>query len=131
MYKVKDISRLTPPELANVEADSIAANARNFFPSSRTKIHQYELSNCGLYIVVDGKATWSGETSLLRWRRSEFKLQIYYTTTFHLSLSSLHSINWAGLQIARQTLSPGTLQFSLKYGIDWLPTGNHMSRVEK
>jgi hypothetical protein len=126
--RVKPSDQLTLPEQLNIKADRIAAEASVFFLKRKNLFQQYCLPNGGPYLCVDGKAIWSGETNLLRWRRSEFILQQYYIDTFKISPETLHSINWAGLRIARQTLSPGLLQFSCKFGIDWLPTGHHMQR---
>ena len=53
---------------------------------------------------------------------------MYYRDKFQITEPVLFSINWAGLRLARQALTPGTMNFSLKYGIDWLATGKQTQR---
>jgi Reverse transcriptase (RNA-dependent DNA polymerase) len=90
--------------------------------------NQYLLPNGGAHLIINGKHIWSDEILSLRWRRAEFELQHYYMKKFNMDVQMLHSINWAGLKLARNSLPPNILHFSLKYSIDWLPTGTLMEK---
>jgi hypothetical protein len=40
----------------------------------------------------------------------------------------LYTINWAGMRMARDRVTPALLTFVNKQCVDWLPTGQHMQR---
>jgi hypothetical protein len=124
----KSFDQLTTSEKLNVEADNIANQANAFFRKKTNKYRQYVLPNGGPFLRIDGKDIWSDEKTYLLWRRSEFILQEYYERSFGISTKTLRTINWSGLKMTRTALTPSILQFSLKIGIDWLPTGKIMHR---
>jgi hypothetical protein len=127
--RVKKADQLTLPERINIEADDLATQAFEFFKSKRSSQVQYDLPSGGPYLICDNKAIWSGETELLRWRRSEFALQQYYTDTLKIPPNALQTINWAGFRLARKALTPGLLLFSSKLSIDWLPTNDRARKI--
>ena len=124
----KKTEDLTEAELLNIEADKLAGEAVSYFSNHPKYFQQYLLPHGGPFLQVDGDALWSNEQRYLRWRYSEFQLQEYYIDKFHISRATLFDINWIGLRLARQTLTPGPLNFSIKYGIDWLATGKQTAR---
>ena len=128
--KVKKADQLTLPERINIEADTLATQAYNFFKTTRGTSIQYDLPHGGPYLVIDNKAIWSGEIKLLRWRRSEFQLQEYYCSKIFnfTNISTLYTINWVGFRIARNAMTPGLITFSSKLTINWLPTNQRNSK---
>jgi predicted small metal-binding protein len=119
---------LTLAERLNCMADKLATEDLDLQIKAGKNIQQCSLPNGGPCLSIDGKEIWDNETKLLKWRRAEFEIQDYCTKRFKITLRNVHAINWAGIHLARKTLTPGILMFSLKYGIDWLPTGKQMHR---
>jgi hypothetical protein len=114
---------LSTEEKLNIKADQIASETLN---QAAELEYSYELPGYEAVLLKEGKAQYSGESGLLLWRKAEFELQDYYCNKFGWDIKTLHSINWAGLRMARDRLSPGKQVFSIKQTIGWLPTGDRL-----
>ena len=88
--------------------------------------HFVLLPSCDAYLVSGTTLLSSGEQQTARWKWSEFHIQDYYCKKLNLTIDELHQIDWMSLRQTRGRLPQGTQTFSIKYAIDWLPTGSRM-----
>ena len=86
-----------------------------------------KLISCEAYLISDNRQISSKDKETARWKWSEFQLQEYYCKKFNITIEQLHQIDWYSLRIARGNLTSGAHTFSIKYAIDWLPTGSRMA----
>jgi hypothetical protein len=125
-----DLSR---PAQLNIRADELATNALNTAKLT-TIVHQLNPitsiinPHCYAYLMEHGRPIMSNEQIKLRWKWSELTLQTYYMHRFKLNAHQLHNINWAGIQLARQTMSQPEVKFIIKRTTDWLPVGHNMEK---
>jgi hypothetical protein len=76
------------------------------------------------YLSRDGEIITSGERDALQWSWAGLRLQHYYMKHFAKSEKTIHSINWAGMSIARRKLLQSEQVFSIKLCTDNLATGS-------
>lgn len=123
--KVKALNKLNRQETLNIIADEMASAALESISIS-TKHYSYTLPHCKAYLFMDEKIQSSLELYTFKWRHQEFQLQDYYCERWKLSIMELHTINWAGMRMARGKLTTGKKAFSIKLLIGWLAVGDRL-----
>ena len=115
----------------NIKADALATEAKQDILDNIIPATEYMFPAGQVSLICDNKIVSSQEHHILRWRFSEFELHEYYARLFNVKTSQLHQVNWAGLRIARNKLSPSEQTFSIKQMINWLPTGHKLQQYGK
>ena len=120
--KKKD--ELTLIEERSIEARTIAKEAtKQNEPAEHTNIN---VPSCKAFLVSGDKILTSDEKTTARWKWPEFMIQDYYCDKFDLTLDELHTIDWYTLKQTREKMTPTLQTFSIKYAINWLPTGSRL-----
>lgn len=108
----------------NIEADRLANGAMDTW----TQLPNVPTHHNPVYVKAGDRPIQSNELHTLRWRWREIQLQDYYARNLKISTTSLHTINWAALRMARGRMRLKMRQFSLKLSINWLATGTQLEK---